>query len=166
MTQSKLSPQSYYWYSVLWAVMTLCIATNGWNSQSLGSACWCRWSIYSWALRASYTLHFEQLWVSALTTNYFKKKIIGQKLRVTQMYGHKHAYLECTLTACPLGNRTAVGFPLQGLWSPILWVCSNRHEIPPVRQPPYPIRKKKKNGYLIIQSTVAPAGIYVQKLVL
>lgn len=47
-----------------------------------------------------FTLHTsDSLLILALTMTHYKKKLIWPKLRAAQICGHKHKYLECSLTS-------------------------------------------------------------------
>ena len=51
---------------------------------------WCSCSVYSWALPVPYSLHLEQLCVSALATSCCNKRLLWSTLRTAQICGHKH----------------------------------------------------------------------------
>jgi hypothetical protein len=49
-------------------------------------------------LTVTYSWHFEQLWVSVLTTALCKKMLRWPRMRTAQINSYKQKYLECSLT--------------------------------------------------------------------
>lgn len=112
---------------------------------------WYMWSIYNRTLIVIYTWHFDKCeslhWYTA------KKKLLRPKLRATKICEYTHKYTDCSLTAWSF-NKTAVGFPL----GPIIFTVMgftlglySRHEITPMEQASYSVRK-----WLIMSINIMP----------
>lgn len=66
---------------------------------TLDGRCCYGWCTSCWALRVIYTSYFDPLLISALTMTHYTKKLLSPRLRAAQICGHKHHYLDCSLTS-------------------------------------------------------------------
>lgn len=82
----------------------------------------------------SYFLHFNQLWVSGLTTIHYTKQVFLWGLRDVLICGYRNIHLEGSLILCSFGKIIVVVF-LRPLNSPTyVWgqICSTTYVFPPV----------------------------------
>lgn len=69
-----------------------------------------------------YSQHFDELWVSALTTILHREKFLWPRVKTAVIYGWKHKYLADNLTTCGLAKQQLLVPPsvtswVMGSWS-------------------------------------------------
>lgn len=90
---------------------------------------------------ATYSLHFNQLWVSAGATDHCRKKCFCPWLWAALIY--EYNCLEVSLPTCPVSKTIVVGSSLGPMASQVVGldqVYSTRHELFPVQQASSPMQ--------------------------
>lgn len=71
-----------------------------------------------WVLNnQTYSRHFDQLWLFALTAALCKRKPLWPRLTTALIYGYRHNYLEGGLPTCPFSRLSVVNSSLGSVTS-------------------------------------------------
>lgn len=81
-----------------------------------------------------FSLHFNQLWVSAFMIIQCTKKFLWWQLRIALIYGYNNKYLEGSLVLCLFKKVMVISSPFS-LWSPQPWILSLINSVKPEYPP-------------------------------